>query len=228
MMVFHFGGQPNFMPRSPFDVIPHVMPFQTAIFASELLWSTMFTEVPQAEDGPRRGWHRLGALLPGEGRLRLRPPSTVDRCQDFGDKLPSQVFRDHVQTCFIDDETGLRNRAYIGVDMITWEADYPHSDSTWPQSPEIADEVTRGGRAADDEIHKVTWENAARWYKFDPFALRAREESTVAALRAEAADVDTTPASTAPSTTATTSPTSRSLLQGDHRRPPRARRGPQL
>jgi hypothetical protein len=45
----------------------------------------------------------------------------------------------------------------------------------------------------DDEIHMVTWENACRWYSFDPFAHRNREQCTVAALRANATDVDTTP-----------------------------------
>ena len=45
----------------------------------------------------------------------------------------------------------------------------------------------------DDEIEKVTWQNAARWYQFDPFEHRPRSECTVGALRAQAADVDTTP-----------------------------------
>jgi hypothetical protein len=75
--------------------------------------------------------------------------------QDFGDKLPSQVFREQVQTCFIDDETAV-------------------------QMP-------------DDEIHMVMWQNACRWYKFDPFAHRPRAECTVGALRTRATDVDTTP-----------------------------------
>ena len=39
----------------------------------------------------------------------------------------------------------------------------------------------------------VTWENACRWYQFDPFEHRTREECTVGALRAQATDVDTTP-----------------------------------
>jgi hypothetical protein len=46
---------------------------------------------------------------------------------------------------------------------------------------------------SDEETHKVTWENACRWYQFDPFEHRTREECTVGALRARAADVDTTP-----------------------------------
>ena len=79
VMVFHFGGTPNFMPRSPFDVIPHVMPFQTAIFAAELLWSPIMRKFPKVPHGPGRGRHRLDPVLPREGRLRLRPPSPLDR-----------------------------------------------------------------------------------------------------------------------------------------------------
>jgi len=45
----------------------------------------------------------------------------------------------------------------------------------------------------DNEIDMVTWENACRWYQFDPFEHRTREECTVAVLRAQATDVDTTP-----------------------------------
>ncbi len=37
----------------------------------------------------------------------------------------------------------------------------------------------------DDELAKITYENACRWYSFDPFAHRPEERSTVAALRAE-------------------------------------------
>jgi hypothetical protein len=46
---------------------------------------------------------------------------------------------------------------------------------------------------SDAEIDKVTWQNACRWYNFDPFQHRRREECTVGALRAQATDVDTTP-----------------------------------
>src|ERR1700716_3411258 len=45
--VFHFGGFPTFMPRTPFSVIPHAMPFQTAIFAAELLWSPIMQKFPK-------------------------------------------------------------------------------------------------------------------------------------------------------------------------------------
>ena len=98
-----------------------------------------------------------------------------------------------MQGCFIDDVTGLRNRDAIGIDMITWECDYPHSDSTWPTSPEVVWKSLQAAALSDDEIAKVTWQNAARWYQFEPFEHRTREQSTVRALRAQATDVDTTP-----------------------------------
>jgi len=192
VMVFHFGGSPNFMPRTPFDVIPHVMPFQTAIFAAELLWSPIMRKFPGV---------RMALAEGGIGWM----PYFLEKADfvydhhhlwtgaDFGDKLPSQVFREHVQGCFIDDTTGLRNRDVIGIDQITWECDYPHSDSTWPQAPEVLMKSLVAAQMSDDEIEKVTWSNAARWYQFNPFEHRRREEATVAALRAQAADVDTTP-----------------------------------
>ena len=43
----------------------------------------------------------------------------------------------------------------------------------------------------DDEVNKITHQNAMRLFQFDPFSVRPREKCTVAALRAESADVDT-------------------------------------
>lgn len=98
-----------------------------------------------------------------------------------------------MQGCFIDDLTGLRNRDAIGIDSITWECDYPHSDSTWPTGPEVLWKSLQAAGLSDEEIDKVGWQNAARWYQFDPFEHRSRAECTVEALRAQATDVDTTP-----------------------------------
>ena len=72
---------------------------------------------------------------------------------------------------------------------MTWECDYPHSDSTWPNSPELVGKTLHG--IPDDEIAKITHLNAMRFYQFDPYRTRPRERCTVGALRAEAADVDT-------------------------------------
>jgi hypothetical protein len=86
---------------------------------------------------------------------------------------------------------GVKLRNDIGIDNICWEADYPHSDSMWPGAPEELWAVLSANKVPDDEINKMTHENAMRWYSFDPFAHIAREDATVGALRkaAEGHDV---------------------------------------
>ena len=64
----------------------------------------------------------------------------------------------------------------------------PHSDSSWPTAPEELAEVAAD--VPDDDLAKMSFENACRWYSFDPFAHRPRERCTVAALRAEVAGHD--------------------------------------
>lgn len=83
--------------------------------------------------------------------------------QDFGDKLPSDVFNERIITCFIDDSFGIESRHKLNIDMITWECDYPHSDSTWPVAPETLAIYLNG--VPDDEVNKITHENAIRLFR---------------------------------------------------------------
>ena len=76
----------------------------------------------------------------------------------------------------------------MGLDIICWECDYPHSDTTWPRAPEILWESVAG--LPEQDVHKLTWKNACELFQFDPFAHRAKEDCTVAALRAASPDVD--------------------------------------
>ena len=112
---------------------------------------------------------------------------------DFGGKKPSDIFREHFITCFIDDKFGVKNREDIGVDIICYECDYPHSDTVWPEAPEYLMRNFVG--CSDEDIDKITHLNAMRTYSFDPFKDIPREQCTVGALRAKATHVDTTPRS---------------------------------
>jgi predicted TIM-barrel fold metal-dependent hydrolase len=108
---------------------------------------------------------------------------------EFAGERPSDVFRRHFLSCFIDDATGIRTRDVIGVDAIAWECDYPHSDSTWPEAPERLMRSLAG--LPDDEIDRITHQNALRWFHSDALsAVGGRDRATVGALRAQARDVD--------------------------------------
>jgi predicted TIM-barrel fold metal-dependent hydrolase len=111
--------------------------------------------------------------------------------QDFGAKLPSEVFREHSLACFIADPTSLKLHEEIGVEIIAFESDYPHSDSLWPDAPEALLAQCEGAGCSDESIDKISWQNASRFCGWDPFAAIPRDQATVAALRARSADVDT-------------------------------------
>lgn len=111
---------------------------------------------------------------------------------DFGGKLPSDVFREHFLACYITDPSGLLLRERIGTDIIAWECDYPHTDTTWPESPELAWTELQDAGCSDTDVHKITWQNACWFFDWDPFRHTAKDQATVGALRALAGDVDTT------------------------------------
>jgi hypothetical protein len=57
---------------------------------------------------------------------------------------------------------GIRLRDVIGVDNMMWGSDYPHSESTFPQSRKILAEILAG--VPDDEQAKIAGGNTARVY----------------------------------------------------------------
>ncbi|GAC1639076.1 MAG: hypothetical protein NVS4B6_09370 [Mycobacterium sp.] len=55
-------------------------------------------------------------------------------------------------------------RHKIGLDNITWECNYPHSDSYWPQSRERAAQAFEN--VPDDEVHQMVELNTRKLYNF--------------------------------------------------------------
>jgi hypothetical protein len=64
------------------------------------------------------------------------------------DGLPSDFFHRNVFLSFQEDALGIRDRALIGVDQLMWGSDYPHTDSTFPQSRQLLDRVFAGVSSA--------------------------------------------------------------------------------
>ena len=135
--------------------------------------------------------------------------------QYYGDMKPSEVFKRHFSSCFIDDAYGLKNIDVIGEDSICYEVDYPHSDAPWPNAPEILWKSAQF--LTDSQIDKITHLNAMRLYNFPMFDHFKREELTVGALRAKAkaAGVDTTLISTGGAAPLAAGETPRPVTSGD-------------
>jgi predicted TIM-barrel fold metal-dependent hydrolase len=169
-------------PDAPMDVMITLQPMNIVQAAADLVWSPTLRKFPDLKVALSEG---------GIGWIPYfleRIDYNYDRHhawtgQDFGSKLPSDVFNEHILTCFIDDKFGMASRRALDIDMVTWECDYPHSDSTWPESPEVLAESMVD--VNDEDIDKVTHLNAMKHYNYDPFSvLGGREKCTVGALRA--------------------------------------------
>ncbi|MFC7886294.1 amidohydrolase family protein [Streptomyces sp. NPDC057376] len=77
-----------------------------------------------------------------------------------------QLFRDHVFGCIIEDHHSIASIDVIGEDNIMVETDYPHSDSTWPDSIEVAKKLV--APLTSEQQYKVLRGNAERLYRFTP------------------------------------------------------------
>jgi predicted TIM-barrel fold metal-dependent hydrolase len=77
---------------------------------------------------------------------------------------PSHYMR-QVYGCFFDDLAGLDMREAIGVDQLTFETDYPHQDSTWPNTVDTVKQFA--DRLSPEELEKVLRGNAAKLLQLD-------------------------------------------------------------
>jgi predicted TIM-barrel fold metal-dependent hydrolase len=165
-MCLHFGSSslvPGFVEEAPFAVA-------ISLYATNLMWTTsdlLFSGLLQRHP-------KLKVVL-AEGGIGWIP-YIVERCeytwnrhrwyQDIDRETPpSELFRKHFYGCFIDDIHGLANRHIIGVDRITFEVDYPHSDSNWPNTRKRAAEVFAD--VPDDEVEMILETNARKLFNLD-------------------------------------------------------------
>ena len=91
-----------------------------------------------------RAWGGVKEIVP-------EPPSTYYYRQMYG--------------CFFRDRHGLDSLEKVGIENTTFETDYPHTDSTWPHTKKIAEEMM--GHLPDDVVYKLVRGNAIRMLQLD-------------------------------------------------------------
>jgi len=57
-----------------------------------------------------------------------------------------------------------------GIDLITFESDYPHQDSTWPNTMDVVAEIA--ARVTPEELEMLVRTNAIEMLHLDPADLR--------------------------------------------------------
>ena len=76
---------------------------------------------------------------------------------------PVDALRRNFWFCTIDIPSTMSLREHIGIDHICLESDYPHADSTWPDTQSRA--LAGLADFTPDEVRKVTWENASALFR---------------------------------------------------------------
>jgi uncharacterized protein len=81
------------------------------------------------------------------------------------ERRPSEIFRSQFYATFQEDVSGIALRHSIGVGQIMWATDYPHSETTWPNSMEAAKKTFAD--VSEDETRRIVADNCRELYKLD-------------------------------------------------------------
>ncbi|HQV56952.1 MAG TPA: amidohydrolase family protein, partial [Ilumatobacteraceae bacterium] len=86
--------------------------------------------------------------------------------RDIVPEPPSTYWHRQVYGCFFRDRHGLESLHRIGEDNVTYETDYPHTDSTWPHTQKIFAEQVEG--LSKELIVKLARGNAIKMLRLNP------------------------------------------------------------
>ena len=78
---------------------------------------------------------------------------------------PSDYMRRQLWVTFQDDPIGPATWKFFGEDNYMWASDFPHTDSTWPNSLKVIEQDFAG--VPEQVANKIVNENAAKLYHID-------------------------------------------------------------
>jgi microsomal dipeptidase-like Zn-dependent dipeptidase len=67
--------------------------------------------------------------------------------------------------CSLDDDAGMLMRHRIGIEHVLVESDYPHADSSWPDTQAMLTRQLRDQGIPDADARRITWQNASELFR---------------------------------------------------------------
>jgi predicted TIM-barrel fold metal-dependent hydrolase len=80
-------------------------------------------------------------------------------------RRPSEYFRENVHVTFQDDWVAFQTAHLVNHERLMWASDFPHSDSTFPDSQKMLAQHT--AHLTDDVRDDIVWRNCARLYQLE-------------------------------------------------------------
>ncbi len=162
----HVGssGMPDMAPDCPMVALGATLFGQMSLSAcAEWIWSGLPARYPGIDIAMSEGGIGWVAML--LDRLdNIVERSGYGRDYDPSGLLPAEVLARNFWFCTIDDPSTIETRHRIGIDHIMVEVDYPHGDSTWPDTQAVIERCW--GHLPVDDLRKMTHQNAARLYRW--------------------------------------------------------------
>jgi predicted TIM-barrel fold metal-dependent hydrolase len=151
-------------PGPPFELLPTLFPVNALVAAAEWLWSGVPLRFPKLNIAMSEGGIGWVPMLMDRADYVLSHSASGSESTAWpSTMLPSEVLRRNFWYCSIDDPSTVPMRHVIGVDHIMVESDYPHADSSWPDTQRVLSDTW--GALPDDELRKVAGGNAAGLFR---------------------------------------------------------------
>ncbi|HTL85781.1 MAG TPA: amidohydrolase family protein [Acidimicrobiia bacterium] len=97
-------------------------------------------------------------------RMDLEWESLRDKLDYAPSIAPSEIFRRQIYATFEEEPLAEQFIPMLGADVCMWASDYPHTDSTFPNSMHAVEDTL--GSLSEADRRKITVTNCARLYGF--------------------------------------------------------------
>ena len=150
-------------PGAPLELYTSLFPVNALVTAADWLWAQIPTRFPNIKVAFSEGGISWVPMLIDRITYVLDHSAVGSHGWDDPDVSPIDALRRNFWFCTIDLGSTFALRDHIGIEHICMESDYPHADSTWPDTQLLAHDGLSGVSAAD--VRKVTWENASKLFR---------------------------------------------------------------
>jgi predicted TIM-barrel fold metal-dependent hydrolase len=150
-------------PGAPLELYTSLFPVNALVTAADWLWARVPTRFPHLRVAFSEGGISWVPMLIDRIDYVLGHSAVGSHGWDDPDLSPTDALRRNFWFCTIDLGSTFALRDHIGIDHICLESDYPHADSTWPDTQQLAEAGL--AELSTDEIRKVTWQNASQLFR---------------------------------------------------------------
>ena len=158
------GWSASRSPYAPLELLTTLFPVNALVTCADWLWSGVPVRFPELRICLAESGIDWVPMLVNRIDYVMDHSATGLSAWTDPERHPSEVLRDAFWFGVIDLTSSLVLRDEIGVGHIVLESDYPHADSTWPDTSTRA----AGALAAlpPEEADAISWGNAAQLFDF--------------------------------------------------------------